>query len=120
MELWISHVLRWGVVLAAVVVMIGGAVFLAAGPAPRDPHSLHALIHHEYVNRSSLSAKVTGLKHVRGLAIVDVGLMLLILTPVVRVAMTFVLFFKQRDWLYTIVTAAVLAILLLGISGAGV
>ena len=120
MEHWISYVLRWGVILAATIVLIGAAVFLIAGPAPRDPHSLHQLTSHEFSNRSSLSAKVTGLKHGRGLAIVDVGLMVLILTPVIRVAMTFVLFFKLRDWLFTIVTAIVLSILLLGISGAGV
>ncbi len=120
MEIWISYVLRWGVIAAAIVVLIGGAVFLAAGPAARDPHSLHQLINHDYSNRSSIQSKITGLKHARGLAIVDVGLMLLILTPVVRVAMTFVLFFKLRDWLFTILTAIVLSILLLGISGAGV
>ncbi|HEX5369854.1 MAG TPA: DUF1634 domain-containing protein [Dehalococcoidia bacterium] len=120
MELWISHVLRWGVVMAAIVLLIGSAVFLVSGPAPRDPHSFSQLVHKQYSNRSSVQAKVTGLKHLRGLEIVDLGLMLLILTPVIRVAMTFVLFFRLKDWKFTLVTAIVLSILLLGISGAGV
>ncbi len=120
MEIWISYVLRWGVIAAAIVVLIGGTVFLISGPAARDPHSLHQLINQDYSNRSSIQAKITGLKHLRGLEIVDLGLILLILTPVIRVAMTFVLFFKLRDWLFTILTAIVLSILLLGISGAGV
>ena len=68
--------------------------------------------------RSSVQAKVTGLNHPQP-EIVDLGLMLLIPTPVIRVAMTFVLFFKLRDCEFTLVTAMVLAILLLGGSGAG-
>jgi uncharacterized membrane protein len=120
MELWISYVLRWGVVLSASVILVGIVVFLIIGPAARDPHSLHQLIHDDYSNRSSISAKITGLKHIRGLEIVDIGLMLLILTPVIRVAMTFAFFCKQKDWLFSSVTAIVLAVLLLGISGAGI
>lgn len=119
MEHWISYVLRWGVMTSAVVILLGGAIFILAGPAPRDPHSLHQLLHGEYSNRSSLQDNLTGLKHHRGLAVVDIGLMLLILTPVLRVGMTFLLFAAQKDWIFTALTAVVLAILILGISGVG-
>jgi uncharacterized membrane protein len=120
MEHWISHVLRGGVVLSAVVILAGGAIFLFSGPAVRDPHSFHQLVHGEYSNRSSLIDNIRGLQHHRGLAVVDLGLFLLILTPVVRVAMTFALFLRQKDWVFVAVTAVVLFVLLIGVSGTGV
>ena len=120
MENWISHVLRWGVLLSAAVILIGGAIFLLSGPAARDPHSLHQLVRGEYSNRSSLSDNFRGLQHHRGLAVVDVGLFLLILTPVIRVGMTFVLFFLQKDWVFAAVTAVVLCVLVVGVSGVGI
>jgi uncharacterized membrane protein len=120
MEVWISHVLRWGVVLSAVVVLVGAALFLFRGPGASDPHSLHDLVHGLYTNRSSLSDTVSGVKDHQGLAVVDLGLMLLILTPVVRVGMTFVLFLAQKDWAFVAITAVVLAVLIAGLSGAGV
>jgi uncharacterized membrane protein len=120
MENWISHVLRWGVMTSALVILVGGSIFLVAGPAARDPHTLHQLIHHEYSNPSSLKDNITGLKQHRALSIVNLGLLLLVLTPVMRVGMTFLLFARQKDWLFAAVTAVVFSILLLGISGAGV
>ena len=47
-----------------------------------------------------------------GAAIVQFGVVVLIATPVLRVAFTLVAFLHERDRLYTGVTALVLAILL--------
>ncbi|MGH7621340.1 MAG: DUF1634 domain-containing protein [Gemmatimonadaceae bacterium] len=46
---------------------------------------------------------------------VQFGLLLLILTPIVRVAFTLVAFVLQRDGTYIVVTAIVLALLLFGL-----
>ena len=48
--------------------------------------------------------------HSRG--IVEVGLLLLVMTPVARVLFSVIGFARQRDYLYVIVTLAVLAVLL--------
>ncbi len=48
----------------------------------------------------------------RPLAIAQLGILVLIGTPVVRVMVTVVEFFQERDAIYTAITAAVLAILL--------
>ena len=48
-------------------------------------------------------------------AIIGAGLLLLIATPVVRVALSVVFFLVQADWLYVGITLFVLAILLISL-----
>lgn len=47
----------------------------------------------------------------------QLGLLLLIRTPVVRVAMTMALFAAQGDWTFVLITGWVLALLVLGLVG---
>ncbi len=117
MELWISHVLRVGVLVAAFIVVVGGAIFLIGGPASGDPTSLHQLLNNDYANRTSIGSILHGVAGGNGTAIVDLGLLVLILTPVLRVAMTVLLFLLQKDWVFVLVTTIVLAILLFGLTG---
>ncbi|MBP1776312.1 MAG: hypothetical protein H6Q86_2322, partial [candidate division NC10 bacterium] len=48
-------------------------------------------------------------------AIIGLGMLLLIATPVVRVALSVAFFLAQRDWLYTGITVFVLAVLLVSL-----
>ena len=50
-------------------------------------------------------------------AVVQLGLVLLIATPVARVAMSLVAFILQRDRVYVVVTSIVLALLIFSLSG---
>ena len=50
-----------------------------------------------------------------GRAITQLGLVLLILTPVARVALTLWAFLRQHDRLYVLVTTIVLVLLLYGL-----
>lgn len=52
-----------------------------------------------------------------GRAVLHLGLLLLIATPVARVAFTLVVFALRRDWLFTVITGVVLTTLALAISG---
>ena len=61
-----------------------------------------------------------GLKDGSAQAVIMLGILLLILTPIVRVAMTVLLFFKQRDWIFVACAGFVLTILVLGIVGIGI
>jgi uncharacterized membrane protein len=54
-----------------------------------------------------------GLAHLDGQTVIVAGLLLLICTPVARVAVSMVAFARQRDRLYFAITAAVLVLLLL-------
>jgi len=61
----------------------------------------------------TLSDVLKGLRDLQGQAVVALGLLLLIATPVLRVAVSIVAFVQQGDRLFTLITAVVLGILLL-------
>lgn len=48
-------------------------------------------------------------------AVISLGVLLLILLPVLRVALTVILFLRERDWVYVAITSFVLAVLLFGL-----
>jgi len=65
----------------------------------------------------SLDGIVLGAMRMRPRYIVQLGLILLIASPVTRVAFSVFAFAAQRDWIYFVVTLVVLAILVLSITG---
>ncbi len=108
----VSTVLAVGVGLSAVLIAIGflasfavgweGSLVGASGPAgaPTD-----------------FSTLVAGLLALRPVAIVQAGLVVLLATPVARVATSAVAFTLERDRLYTAITLVVLTVLLVSIFG---
>ena len=116
MEIWISHVLRSGVVLAAVIILLGLLVYVAVGPPSGAPTSVHQLLH-----SSETSVKPGGVFHgaIRGdsIALIQVGVLALIITPITRVAMSIVLFSSERDGVFVLITSIVLAVLVVGLIG---
>ncbi|MEO8456577.1 MAG: DUF1634 domain-containing protein [Chloroflexota bacterium] len=120
MEDWISHSLRAGVVVSGVTLLVGSVLLFVMGPSNTDPHSMSQLVNGNYAMSSSLKDIASGVASGRATATMDLGLFALILTPVVRVAMTVVLFLFQTDWVFVGITAIVLIILLLGVFGSGI
>ncbi|MBI4198849.1 MAG: DUF1634 domain-containing protein [Chloroflexi bacterium] len=121
MELAISYALRAGVLLSAAVILAGILWFALTrdtGYARVLPHHLPDLLafhqaHGPGFFPTSLKAVLTGAAAGKPYAIIGLGMLLLIATPVVRVALSVVFFLAQRDWLYTGITLFVLAVLLL-------
>jgi len=115
-ELFIGNLLRWGVILAAAVTAIGGIIFLSLhGGSIADYRVFHgqpeALTSVAAVGRSAYQLNPT--------AIIQLGLLLLIATPIARVALSLLAFAKQHDRIYIVVTAVVLGLLLYSLTGAG-
>ena len=108
-EIIIGRLLQTGVSLAASVVMIGAVVYLA-----HHGHDIanYAVFHGEPQALMGLGAIVRGALHGSGRAIIQLGLLLLIATPVARVAFSAVAFAIERDYLYVAITLVVLVILL--------
>lgn len=120
MARWIGRVLRGGVVTAAAIVLAGVGLFLFKGPGPGDPRSRRDLTAgggHPIAVHLGAIARNAGPHHPFDL--VRVGLLVLILTPLLRVAMTCALFVAQRDWVFVAITAVVLAVLVVGLIGVG-
>lgn len=105
----IGRLLQVGVLVAAAVVLVGGiGLLLTYGGAPADFRTFRtepSPLHH-------VGGIVRGALALDSRAIVQLGLVLLIATPVARVALTLVAFVLQRDRLYVPLTGVVLALLL--------
>lgn len=112
----IGALLRWGVILAAAVILAGGAMYLVRhGSTIPD----YRVFRGEPSDLRNVSGIVKGAVswHSRGL--IQLGLLLLIAVPVARVAFSVVAFALQRDRTYVVVTLIVLAVLLYGMTRAG-
>jgi uncharacterized membrane protein len=107
-EIFIGRLLRVGVVLSICVVLVGMALTFAQHPEYFSPRPAGSHFSH------SIREVVSGVLVGDGEAIVMAGLLLLIATPVARVALSIVVFVVERDRLYVMITTAVLLILLLG------
>lgn len=108
----IGRLLQVGVLLAALVVLTGGVlVLLQHGGTPAS----FATFRGESGTLSSLTGVWRGVLALDSRAIVQFGLLLLIATPIARVALTLVAFVVLRDKTYVFVTTIVLALLLYGI-----
>ena len=110
----IGNLLRVGVIAAAVVVLLGGVAYLAQHAAQRadyrvfagEPAALRSV---PGVVRSALSLESRG--------VIQLGLLILVATPIARVIMSLAAFALQREPIYVVVTAVVLGILLFGLVG---
>jgi uncharacterized membrane protein len=109
MEQTLGNLLRAGVLLAAAVVLAGGVVYLVRhGREEADPHGLRDQPEDLRHPTGIVAAVLEG----RGRGLIQLGLLLLIATPVARVAFSVFGFLRQRDYLYVAVTLFVLAVLL--------
>ncbi|HET7583480.1 MAG TPA: DUF1634 domain-containing protein [Gemmatimonadaceae bacterium] len=111
----IGRLLQGGVALAALVVLVGAAVLIARHG---DTVSGLAVFHGQPAYLRSLTAIVRSAFHGDGHALTQLGIVLLIATPVARVALTVLAFAVRRDGLYVLVTTVVLALLLVSFLGA--
>jgi uncharacterized membrane protein len=113
-EVIIGTLLRTGVILAATVVLFGGVIYLTR-------HGYDAVnfgtFHGEPEALRSVTGILRGALHLSGRAIIQLGLLILIATPVARVAFSAVAFAIERDYLYVWITLFVLAVLLYSLLG---
>ncbi len=113
MNVIIGKVLRYGVLLAAFFIILG-AVGLAASNGLSETNGM--LTYRDLVPHDGIDVSLTGL--LSGLAAfapfswIELGVIVLIATPVSRVLISVFLFGAERDRLYVAITAAVLALLL--------
>ena len=114
-EQFIGNLLRTGVVAAAVVGVAGGALYLAHhGFEPVDYRAFRGAPQ----ELRAVGGIAAGALSLRSMAIVQLGLLLLIVTPIARVTCALGAFILQRDRAYVVITTIVLALLLLSLSGA--
>lgn len=111
-EQLIGRMLQIGVFLAAAVTIVGGALLLAHYGHTRPDFSVFRA---EPAHLTSLGGIARGVREMRSESIVQLGIVLLIATPILRVAFTLVAFILQRDRTYVAITSLVLGLLLYGL-----
>jgi uncharacterized membrane protein len=120
-EILISRLLHVGVTISAVLLVVGTVLVFHHHPLYRSsPDDLPTLTSPDSEYPHSIREVLRMSREGRGQGIAMLGLLMLIATPVLRVAVSIVLFAIERDWLFTTITAVVLALLLLAfVIGAG-
>ncbi len=113
-EQFIGLLLRAGVIVAACVALAGGVWYLSqhGNDVPQ-----YGTFHGEPLSLTRVSAVISTALAPRSDAIIQLGLLILIAVPILRVAVSIVAFALERDPLYCLVTALVLAILLFSLLG---
>ncbi len=113
-EIIIGTLLRTGVILAAAVVSFGAILYLL-----QYGHNVtnYTTFHGEPARLKSLTDIVRGVAALDARAIIQLGLLLLIATPVARVLFSAIAFAAERDYMYVVITLIVLGILLYSLFG---
>jgi uncharacterized membrane protein len=110
-ELRIAKLVRIVVLTSAAVILLGLVLYFATGTSGYEDGVYP-------VNPADI---LSGLSALRPYAVMMTGILLLILTPVLRVAASVFVFFLEKDRLYIVITSLVLVILIvsliIGITG---
>jgi uncharacterized membrane protein len=114
LEAIIGNLLRAGVVIAATITSIGGVIYLAhSGESPAH----YRVFQGEPADLRQVKGVLSDASSGDGRGIMQLGLVLLIATPVARVAFSLAAFAVQQDRLYVVVTLAVLGVLTFSMAG---
>jgi uncharacterized membrane protein len=112
-EILISVVLRVGVLTSLFVIVVGTVLSFARHPRYlTSPADLTSLTKPGAAFPHSIRQVAEGVEHGQGRAVVVAGLLLLIATPVVRVAISVASFTVERDWPFVVITLVVLCLLI--------
>jgi uncharacterized membrane protein len=112
-EIIVANLLRAGVLLAAIVVLIGGVMYLVQEGTKE--HSYKTFDPAHLPELRTPAGIINEAIHFQARGIIALGLLLLIATPVARVLFTVFAFLIEKDYTYVVVTLIVLGVLLYSI-----
>ena len=110
----IGRQLRLGVIISSAIVLAGGLIYLR-----RHGHELPAYGAFTGVREGldNLPGIWNGVLNNRGMNIIQLGVVLLIATPIIRIAFSVIAFLLEKDYLYVVLTLLVLGVILLSMLG---
>jgi uncharacterized membrane protein len=115
MELYVGKLLRYGVMTACAITLLGGIIYIFQGngtipnykPMPGG-HDAFVGVQHYLRDISTIIPRIL---HFEGAAIIQFGVIVLIATPILRVAFSVFAFLVEKDYLYVGITLLVLLII---------
>jgi len=115
MNVVISDLLKYGVV-ASTILVAAGVVLLFLETPQQFPGSIQQLVGTSYGKPTlDLTTLLVGVVSANPVYLIELGLIVLLATPVARVAASVVMFAVEKDKLYVAVTLFVLIVLLFGL-----
>jgi uncharacterized membrane protein len=113
---FVGNLLRAGVALSGAIVFAGGLVYLVRHGSEMPAYHV---FRGEPADLRTLRGIVEDAFSLRGRGIIQLGLLLLIATPIARVAYLIYAFARQGDRLYSLIALIVLLLLFLGLTSGG-
>jgi uncharacterized membrane protein len=109
MESSIAKALLIGVSLSAILVFFGGILYVSSASkiVPNYGHFVG-----EAASLRGVVGVLHGAMHLGAKSVIQLGILLLIATPVIRVVFCVVGFARQKDWIYVLISASVFLILI--------
>lgn len=108
-EIIVGNLLRAGVIISSAIIVIGAIIYLwQSGHQHPNYHKFEGMNNTFY----SLSYVINGVSKLSGEHIIQLGVLVLIATPVARIVFSIIGFIKENDNLYIIITFLVLFIIL--------
>jgi uncharacterized membrane protein len=108
-----GNILRLGVILSASIVAAGGIIFLLKHGSEM-PH-YHSFKSEPHQLRNITEIWQTALQG-RGRSLIQLGLLVLIATPVTRIIFSVIGYLIEKDYLYAVLTCTVLCIILFSLN----
>jgi uncharacterized membrane protein len=114
MQVIIGNLLRGGVLLSTAIVIIGGIIYLYrhGGQYPE-----YKTFHSQPIEFRTITGIFHSVWEGRGRGIIQLGILVLIATPIFRVAFSVVGYLVEKDYLYVAITLLVLCIILFSMLG---
>lgn len=110
----IGNVLRYGVLSALTVTILGGIILLLKDS--QQTVSFSTFVEKDQNLVVVFQTILNGLKEWNGESIIYLGVLLLFLTPALRLVLSLFSFFLEKDTLYVIITLIVISVIILSLS----
>jgi len=113
-QVLLGTLLRAGVIISMSIVLVGGVIFLIHNNGVITDYKVFTP---ELSKFSSITEIFAGLLTMQGDAIVQFGVLMLIFTPIARIAFAIFSFSLEKDYLYVLIGFIILAIIAISLSG---
>lgn len=114
LRVWTPFLLRT-ILITAMVVLIAGLVLTYTYAPDYYVDRYNAVAHGHLIGKEKFELIAERIRKGNPHAVLTIGLFVLTLVPLARVAFSFILFIRERDYTYVVLTAYVLAGLIVGV-----
>lgn len=111
----IGQLLRLGVVTASIIVFTGGLVYLYRHGHETIPH--YQTFAGESAGYTTIAEIFKGIALFKGRGIIQLGVIVLIATPILRIFFSLIGFVLEKDKLYIIITSIVFLVIMISMVG---